>query len=52
MFALVNTPHNPEPIELRETPEPTPAHDKALVHVRAFSLNRGELSSFARNKEG
>src|ERR1700760_4272138 len=52
MFALVNTPQGSKPIELRETPDPVPAHDEALVHVHAFSLNRGELSSFARNKEG
>jgi NADPH2:quinone reductase len=52
MLALVNTPHGSAPIELREIPEPNPAHDEALVEVRAFSLNRGELSSFARNKEG
>lgn len=52
MLALVNTPHRSTPIELREISEPTPAHDEALVHVHAFSLNRGELSSFARNKEG
>ena len=52
MLALVNTPNGPTPIELREIPEPNPAHDDALVHVHAFSLNRGELSSFARNKEG
>lgn len=52
MFALVNTPKGPAPIELREIPEPNPAPDEALVNVHAFSLNRGELSSFARNKEG
>jgi NADPH2:quinone reductase len=52
MLALVNTPNGPAPIELREIPEPSPARDEALVEVRAFSLNRGELSSFARNKEG
>jgi NADPH:quinone reductase len=52
MFALVNTPNRPAPIELREIPEPMPAPDEALVEVHAFSLNRGELSSFARNKEG
>jgi len=52
MLALVNTPHGPAAIELREAPEPNPSDDEALVSVRAFSLNRGELSSFARNKEG
>jgi NADPH:quinone reductase len=52
MLALVNTPNGAAPIELREIAEPTPARDEALVAVRAFSLNRGELSSFARNKEG
>ena len=52
MLALVNTPNRPDPIELRAVADPTPAHDEALVEVHAFSLNRGELSSFARNKEG
>ena len=52
MLALVNTPHRSTPVELQEIPEPIPTHDEALVHVHAFSLNRGELSSFARNKEG
>jgi NADPH:quinone reductase len=52
VLALVNTPHGPTPIELRDIPEPSPAHDEALVDVHAFSLNRGELSSFARNKDG
>src|SRR3954451_14248090 len=52
VLALVNTPDGSAPIELREIPDPSPAHDEALVEVHAFSLNRGELSSFARNKEG
>jgi NADPH2:quinone reductase len=52
MLALVNTPNGPAPIELRDVPEPDPARNEALIAVRAFSLNRGELSSFARNKEG
>jgi NADPH2:quinone reductase len=52
MLAVVNTPNGSSPIELREIAEPTPARNEALVQVRAFSLNRGELSSFARNKEG
>jgi NADPH:quinone reductase len=52
VLAFVNTPHGPTPIELHDIPEPSPAHDEALVDVHAFSLNRGELSSFARNKDG
>ena len=52
MLALVNTPRGPAPIELREIPEPALANNEALIEVHAFSLNRGELSSFARNKEG
>ena len=52
MLALVNTPNGAAPIELRDIPEPAPGRDEALVEVHAFSLNRGELSSFARNKEG
>jgi NADPH:quinone reductase len=52
MLALVNTPNGPAPLELRDIPEPAPSRGEALVRVHAFSLNRGELSSFARNKEG
>ena len=52
MLALVNTPNNSKPVEIREIPEAQSAQDEALVQVHAFSLNRGELSSFARNREG
>ncbi|HEY4044870.1 MAG TPA: hypothetical protein VGM32_23900, partial [Rhodopila sp.] len=52
MLALVNTPQGSAPIELRQIADPSPAHNEALVAVHAFSLKRGELSSFARNKEG
>jgi NADPH:quinone reductase-like Zn-dependent oxidoreductase len=52
MLAVVNTPHGPAPVEIREIAEPNPGVDEALVEVRAFSFNRGELSSFARNREG
>jgi NADPH2:quinone reductase len=52
MLALVNTPNGPAPITVREIAEPEPALDQALLQVHTFSLNRGELSSFARNKEG
>ena len=46
MLALVNTPSGAGPVEVREVPEPTPAANEALVEVRAFSLNRGELRLF------
>ncbi len=52
MLALVNTPNGPAPIELRQVADPDPAPNEALVEIQAFSLNRGELASFARNKEG
>jgi NADPH:quinone reductase len=52
MRAVVNTPGGPAPVELREVPEPNPAPNEALVAVRAFSLNRGELRSFVNNEEG
>lgn len=52
MLALVNTPKGKAPVELRDLPEPRPARNEALVAVRAFSLNRGELRSFVNNEEG
>src|ERR671936_105175 len=52
MLALVNTPSAAAPVELREVPEPQPAPNEALVEVRAFSLNRGELRLFQIRPEG
>jgi NADPH:quinone reductase-like Zn-dependent oxidoreductase len=52
MRALVNTPGGPSPVELRDVPDPIPQPNEALVAVHAFSLNRGELRSFANNEEG
>src|SRR6267154_1488177 len=52
MLAVVNTPNGPTPVELREVPEPQPAANEALIEVRAFSLNRGELRLFQVRPEG
>jgi NADPH2:quinone reductase len=52
MLALVNTPNGPAPVEIREVPEPQPAANEAIVEVRAFSLNRGELRLFQIRPEG
>jgi NADPH2:quinone reductase len=52
MLALVNTPEGAAPVELREVAEPQPAPSEAVVEVRAFSLNRGELRLFQTRPEG
>jgi NADPH:quinone reductase len=52
MLAIVNTPNGATPIELRDVSDPRPAPNEALVQVRAFSLNRGELRSFRNNEAG
>ena len=52
MLALVNTANRTSPVELREVTEPQPAPNEALVEVRAFSLNRGELRLFQIRPEG
>jgi NADPH:quinone reductase-like Zn-dependent oxidoreductase len=52
MLAVVNTPNGKEPVEIRDVPEPQPAANEALVEVRSFSLNRGELRLFQVRPEG
>jgi NADPH:quinone reductase len=52
MLGLVNTPGGPAPLALRELPEPRPAGNEALIAVRAFSLNRGELRLMQLRPEG
>ena len=52
MLAIVNTPDGPEPVAIREVTEPEPGPNEALVAVRAFSLNRGELRLFQVRPDG
>jgi NADPH:quinone reductase len=43
MQAVISTPSGPGWIEFRDVPAPEPAPDEALIAVRAFAINRGEL---------
>jgi NADPH:quinone reductase len=52
MLAVVNTPGGPEPVAIRDVPEPQPKSNEAIVAVHAFSLNRGELRLFQVRPEG
>lgn len=52
MIAIVNTPDSGSPVEMRQVDEPEAASDEAIVGVRAFSLNRGELILLANRPEG
>jgi NADPH:quinone reductase-like Zn-dependent oxidoreductase len=52
MLGLATTLNEQAPVELRELPEPQPQRNEALVAVRAFSLNRGELRSVRNNGVG
>jgi NADPH2:quinone reductase len=47
MRAVVSTHDGAARTELREVPVPEPAADEALVEVRAFAVNRGELTLLA-----
>jgi len=49
MLAIITAGANPQ---IRDLPEPQPARNEALVAVKAFSLNRGELRLFQARPEG
>jgi NADPH:quinone reductase len=51
MLALVAS-ATPPHVEIREVEDPSPLHNEALVDVRAFSLNRGEVKRLPTMEPG
>lgn len=52
MLAVVNTPSAASRTELRQVDDPVPGPGEALIEVRAFSVNRGELSLLRNRPDG
>lgn len=52
MRALVAESSAPHRLVMRDVPEPMPSPGEALVEVRAFSINRGELRMLAAALDG
>lgn len=52
MWTLLNTPNATSPVTRGEVDEPSPEPDEAVIEVRAFSINRGELALLRKRDEG
>ncbi|MEJ2858695.1 MULTISPECIES: zinc-binding dehydrogenase [unclassified Saccharothrix] len=52
MRAVINTPDGDRPVEFTEAEQPEPGAHEAVVAVRAFSVNRGELALLAMRPRG
>jgi NADPH:quinone reductase len=52
MRAIVATPEGPSFTERRDVPPPAPAANEALIAVRAFGVNRGELTLVKTRGDG
>jgi NADPH:quinone reductase-like Zn-dependent oxidoreductase len=52
MRAIVCAPSNPDRIEFRDLPEPSPAPDEVVIAVHAVSLNRGEYRRLRWERDG
>jgi NADPH:quinone reductase len=52
MLALVAAAGKPEHIEIRDVPAATPSEHEALIDVRAFGINRGELRLLESRPDG
>lgn len=52
MLTLVNTRQNQNPVKIQDVADPQAAPNEAIVAVKAFSLNRGELMLLSSRPEG
>jgi NADPH:quinone reductase-like Zn-dependent oxidoreductase len=43
--AVIHEPGGPEVLKVESRPIPTPQHGEVLIRVKAFGLNRSELST-------